>query len=49
MRHLNGVLPAASAFDKGRGRNAVSAIVEETGFISERPRMKSGARPGYTG
>ena len=49
MRHLNGIQPAAAAFDEPDGKKEVLKLVDETGFIVTAPRMKAKRKPGYTG
>ena len=49
MRYLNGVQPAADAFDEPRGRRQINRVVVATGFIAARPRTRSRRKPGFTG
>lgn len=49
MRYLNGIVPAASAFDNPRPKEEIDRIVRATGFVAQRPRMTARRRPRYTG
>ncbi len=50
MRYLNGVQPAANAFDEPKTRKEIDRVVVATGFISRRrPRTSSRRKPGFTG
>jgi rubrerythrin len=49
MRYLNGVKPAASAFDEPRSRPEILRVVKATGFVSTAPAMSSRRSPRYTG
>jgi hypothetical protein len=49
MRYLNGIRPAASAFDDPRAKSEIDRIVRATGFVSAKPRMAAQRRPRYTG
>jgi hypothetical protein len=49
MRHLNGIQPAANAFDEPDGKREVLELVDDTGFVVAAPRMKANRKPGYTG
>jgi hypothetical protein len=49
MRHLFGILPAASAFDDAAPKPKVLRIVASTGFIVRRPAMRGRGKPRFTG
>jgi rubrerythrin len=49
MRHLYGIKPAVNAFDAPDGKKQVLALVEDTGFVVDSPRVKAKRKPGYTG
>jgi hypothetical protein len=49
MRYLNGVKPAASAFDEPSSKAEITRVVNATGFISSAPNMSSQTSPRYTG
>jgi hypothetical protein len=49
MRYLNGITPAASAFDDGQSKAQVEKVVVSTGFVSAAPRMTARRGPRYTG
>jgi Ferritin-like domain len=49
MRYLNGISPAASAFDDPRPKEEIDRIVRATGFVSARPRMAARKSPRFTG
>jgi rubrerythrin len=49
MRYLNGIRPAASAFDDPRPKEEIDRIVRATGFVSARPEMAAERAPRYTG
>jgi hypothetical protein len=49
MRYLNGIRPAASAFDDPRPKKEIDRIVRATGFVVAKPKMSSQRSPSYTG
>jgi rubrerythrin len=49
MRFLAGVIPAATAFDKGKPISEVRAIVASTHFVVARPKRKARKNPKYSG
>ena len=49
MRYLNGIRPAASAFDDPRGKAEIDRIVRSTGFVTAKPDMTARRAPNYTG
>jgi rubrerythrin len=49
MRYLNGITPAASAFDDPRPKEEIDRIVRATGFVTARPRMATQMPPRFTG
>jgi len=49
MRHLNGIEPAASAFDNPRPKKDIDRILRATGFVAQKPHMTARRRPRYTG
>jgi hypothetical protein len=49
MRQLNGLVPAAAAFDDPRPKQEIDRIVRATGFVVARPRMAARRAPRYTG
>jgi rubrerythrin len=49
MRYLNGITPAADAFDLPRSRKQIDAIVASTHFVTAPPRMTSQGSPRYSG
>ena len=49
MRHLYGIKPAVNAFDAPDSKKQVLALVEDTGFVVDSPRVKAKRKPGYTG
>ncbi len=49
MRYLNGIQPAAAAFDDPRPKAEIDRIVKATGFVSARPKMATQRAPSYTG
>ena len=49
MRYLNGIKPAASAFDDPRPKKEIDRIVRATGFVSARPKMAARRAPRYAG
>jgi hypothetical protein len=49
MRHLYGIRPAVNAFDAPDSKKQVLALVDDTGFVVDRPRVKAKRKPGYTG
>ncbi len=49
MRHLFGIVPAASAFDQPESRTRIVRVVESTHFIAARPKTTGKGAPHYTG
>ncbi len=49
MRHLVGILPAASAFDRPKNEPAVRAIVASTHFITAKAKSTRKRPPRFTG
>jgi hypothetical protein len=49
MRYLNGITPAAAAFDDPRPKEEIDRIVRATGFVSARPKMAAQRAPRFTG
>jgi rubrerythrin len=49
MRYLNGIQPAAAAFDEPAGKQEVRALVKDTGFVTSAPRVKARRAPGFSG
>jgi hypothetical protein len=49
MRYLNGITPAAAAFDDPRPRKEIDRIVRATGFVSARPKMSAKREPKFMG
>jgi hypothetical protein len=49
MRYLNGITPAAAAFDDPRPRKEIDRIVRATGFVSARPKMSAKRDPKFMG
>ena len=49
MRYLNGIQPAASAFDEPQTRAQIDRVVESTGFVTAAPRTSARRSPRYTG
>jgi hypothetical protein len=49
MRYLNGIEPAASAFDNPRPKKEIDRIVRATGFVAQKPHMTARKTPRYTG
>jgi hypothetical protein len=49
MRYLNGIRPAASAFDDPRPKAEIDRIVRATGFVTAQPDMTAQQAPNYAG
>jgi hypothetical protein len=49
MRYLNGITPAAAAFDDPRPKEEIDRIVRSTGFVTARPKMAAQRAPRFTG
>jgi rubrerythrin len=49
MRYLNGIQPAAAAFDDPRPKAEIDRIVRATGFVVARPKMGAKRAPRFTG
>ncbi|HKH18572.1 MAG TPA: ferritin-like domain-containing protein [Solirubrobacteraceae bacterium] len=49
MRYLNGIQPAAAAFDDPRDKGEIDRIVRATGFVTAKPKMTTRRKPKYTG
>ena len=49
IRHLNGLKPATSAFDKPASQAKMAQLIATTRFVASRPRMARSDRPRFTG
>lgn len=49
IRHLNGLSPVTSAFDKPASQERMARLIASTRFVSSRPRMSRRGRPRFTG
>jgi hypothetical protein len=49
IRHLNGLPPVTSAFDKPASQQRMARLIASTRFVSSRPRMTRSGRPRFTG
>ena len=49
MRHLFGVVPAATAFDQPQSRSEIERIVQSTHFIASPTKTTGEGAPRYTG
>jgi hypothetical protein len=49
IRHLNGLQPATSAFDKPASQERMARLIASTRFVASRPRMTRSGRPRFTG
>jgi hypothetical protein len=49
IRHLNGLKPATSAFDKPASQAKMAQLIATTRFVASRPRMVRSDRPRFTG
>ena len=49
IRHLNGLTPATTAFDKPASQARMARLIASTRFVAAQPRMTRRSRPRYTG
>ena len=49
IRHLNGLPPVTSAFDKPASQARMARLIASTHFVSSRPRTSRRGRPRFTG
>jgi hypothetical protein len=49
IRHLIGLRPAATAFDKPASQQRMARLIASTNFIASRPRLAGRTRPRVTG
>jgi hypothetical protein len=49
IRHLNGLSPVTSAFDKPASQERMARLIASTGFLTRRSRTALNARPRFTG
>jgi hypothetical protein len=49
IRHLNGLPPATSAFDKPASQERMAQLIASTGFVARRARTTLRGRPRFTG
>ena len=49
IRHLIGLKPATSAFDKPASQQRMARLIASTRFVAARPQMVRRRRPRFTG
>lgn len=49
IRHVIGLQPAATAFDKPASQHRMAELIDSTGFIASRPKLAATKKPHYTG
>ena len=49
IRYIAGVRPAQAAFDDPKSKKETLQVVEDTNFVSERPRTSASGTPEFTG
>jgi hypothetical protein len=49
IRYLNGLRPAASAFDKPASQTKMAHLIAKTRFVASRPQMVRSDQPRFTG
>ena len=49
IRHIVGVLPATSAFDKPAAQQQMAELIASTHFVRPQPSMVTKRKPGFTG
>jgi Ferritin-like domain len=49
IRHIVGVVPAASAFDKAAPQREMAELIASTHFVRSPPSMVAKRKPGFTG
>jgi hypothetical protein len=49
IRHLVGLQPATSAFDKPASQHRMAQLIDATHFVASQPKTASRAKPRYTG
>jgi hypothetical protein len=49
IRHIVGLQPATTAFDKPASQAEMARLIASTNFVSSKPKVKSKRKPPYTG
>jgi hypothetical protein len=49
IRHVIGLQPAATAFDKPASQRKMTELIDSTHFVASRPKLASRKKPRYTG
>jgi hypothetical protein len=49
IRHLVGLQPAVTAFDKPAPQRKMAQLIDSTNFLVSRPKMAAKKKPRYTG
>jgi hypothetical protein len=49
IRHLIGLQPAATAFDKPASQHKMAQLIKSTHFLVSRPKTKARKKPRFTG
>jgi hypothetical protein len=49
IRHIVGLQPAASAFDKPASQQKMRQLIDSTHFVTSRPKLAARKKPRYTG
>jgi Ferritin-like domain len=49
IRHIVGLVPATSAFDRPASQHKMAQLIDSTNFISSKPKVSRRTRPRFTG
>ena len=49
IRHIVGLVPATTAFDKPASQRRMAQLIASTHFVAAKPRLSKRGRPRYTG
>jgi hypothetical protein len=49
IRHIVGLVPATTAFDKPASQRRMAQLIASTHFVTAKPRLSERGRPRYTG
>jgi hypothetical protein len=49
IRHIVGLQPATTAFDKPASQHKMAQLIDSTHFLVSQPKTKGHRRPGFTG
>jgi hypothetical protein len=49
IRHIIGLQPAATAFDKPASQHKMQQLIDSTHFLTSQPKVTARKKPKYTG